>query len=173
MLFQLHDCTFKKKFYKPVSIRKSNLKFCRDTSIKDTYKTPKKQISVAVSSRNRSSPSELFLGKGVLKICSKFTGKHLWRGACRGGGGREANKMHQGENCQDFLKSGGCLTLSWRSLLSYGNQPIDLESQWTGFHMIGSSFMKELNSAISVIWPKMRNLNLGVFFDNIYTSKLL
>ena len=83
VLFQLHDCTFKKKFYKPVSIRKSNLKFCRDTSIKDTYKTPKKQISVAVSSRNRSSPSELFLGKGVLKICSKFTGKHLWRGACR------------------------------------------------------------------------------------------
>ena len=24
----------------------------------------------------RSSPPEVFLGKGVLKICSKFTGKH-------------------------------------------------------------------------------------------------
>ena len=24
----------------------------------------------------RSSPPEVFLGKGILKICSKFTGKH-------------------------------------------------------------------------------------------------
>ena len=29
----------------------------------------------------RSSPSELFLGKGVLKICSKFTGEHPCRSA--------------------------------------------------------------------------------------------
>ena len=29
----------------------------------------------------RSSPSELFLGKGGLKICSKFTGKHPCRSA--------------------------------------------------------------------------------------------
>ena len=27
----------------------------------------------------RSSHPELFLGKGVLKICSKFTGEHLYR----------------------------------------------------------------------------------------------
>ena len=29
----------------------------------------------------RSSHSELFLGKGVLKICSKFTEEHLWESA--------------------------------------------------------------------------------------------
>ena len=28
---------------------------------------------------SRSSPSEVFLGKGFLKICSKFTGEHLCR----------------------------------------------------------------------------------------------
>ena len=31
--------------------------------------------------RSRSSPSEVLLGKGLLKICSKFTGKHLCRSA--------------------------------------------------------------------------------------------
>ena len=31
------------------------------------------QLLLTVS---RSSPSEVFLGKGVLKICSKFTGEH-------------------------------------------------------------------------------------------------
>ena len=32
---------------------------------------------IALHVRNsRSSRSEVFLGKGVLKICSKFTGKH-------------------------------------------------------------------------------------------------
>ena len=30
---------------------------------------------------SRSSPSELFLGKGFLKICSKFTGEHPCRSA--------------------------------------------------------------------------------------------
>ena len=29
----------------------------------------------------RSSPPELFLGRGVLKICRKFTGEHLYRSA--------------------------------------------------------------------------------------------
>ena len=29
----------------------------------------------------RSSPPEVFLGKGVLKICSKFTGEHPCRSA--------------------------------------------------------------------------------------------
>ena len=29
----------------------------------------------------RSSPPEVFLGKGVLKICSKFTGEHPYRSA--------------------------------------------------------------------------------------------
>ena len=28
---------------------------------------------------SRSSHPEVFLGKGVLKICSKFTGEHQWR----------------------------------------------------------------------------------------------
>ena len=28
----------------------------------------------------RSSPSEVFLGKGALKTCSKFTGEHPCRG---------------------------------------------------------------------------------------------
>ena len=32
-------------------------------------------------SRDGSSPSEVFLGKGVLKICSKFTGEHPCRSA--------------------------------------------------------------------------------------------
>ena len=27
----------------------------------------------------RISPPEVFLGKGVLKLCSKFTGEHSWR----------------------------------------------------------------------------------------------
>ena len=35
------------------------------------------------------------------------------------------------------------LTLSWRTPLSYGNQ----SNQWTGFHMITGSVMKELISA--------------------------
>ena len=30
---------------------------------------------------NRSSPPEVILGKGVLKICSKFTGEHPYRSA--------------------------------------------------------------------------------------------
>ena len=29
----------------------------------------------------RGSPSEIFLGKGVLKICRKFTGEHPYRSA--------------------------------------------------------------------------------------------
>ena len=29
----------------------------------------------------RSSPSEVFLGKGILKICSKFIGEHPYRSA--------------------------------------------------------------------------------------------
>ena len=36
---------------------------------------------VLLSSRDGSSPSEVFLGKGVLKICSKFTGEHPCRSA--------------------------------------------------------------------------------------------
>ena len=32
-----------------------------------------------LSSGVRSSPPEVFLGKCVLKICSKFTGEHPWR----------------------------------------------------------------------------------------------
>ena len=31
--------------------------------------------------RSRSSQPEVFLGKGVLKICSKFTGEHLCQSA--------------------------------------------------------------------------------------------
>ena len=31
--------------------------------------------------RNRSNDLEVFLGKGVLKICSKFTGEHPCRSA--------------------------------------------------------------------------------------------
>ena len=31
--------------------------------------------------KNISSPSEVFLGKRVLKICSKFTGEHPCRSA--------------------------------------------------------------------------------------------
>ena len=27
---------------------------------------------------NRTSRPQVFLGKGILKICSKFTGEHLW-----------------------------------------------------------------------------------------------
>ena len=37
------------------------------------------------------------------------------------------------------------LTLSWRRLLSYRNQSIDLPSQWAGFYMITGSVMKGLN----------------------------
>ena len=33
----------------------------------------------SVKRKNRSSHSEVFLGNGVLKICSKFTGEHSYR----------------------------------------------------------------------------------------------
>ena len=36
------------------------------------------------------------------------------------------------------------LTLLWLKSLSYRNQSIDLR-EWTGFYMIGTSFIKELN----------------------------
>ena len=35
--------------------------------------------SISQLYKNRSSPPEVFLGKGVLKICSKFTGEHPCR----------------------------------------------------------------------------------------------
>ena len=35
--------------------------------------------SMRLDGRNGSSPPEVFLRKGVLKICSKFTGEHPYR----------------------------------------------------------------------------------------------
>ena len=47
-LFYYHNLSqYFKKFYKSVSIRKSNLKFCTVTSTKDLHQIPKNQISVA------------------------------------------------------------------------------------------------------------------------------
>ena len=36
----------------------------------------KNYLSIRPPVNNRSSRSEVFLGKGVLKICSEFTGEH-------------------------------------------------------------------------------------------------
>ena len=38
-----------------------------------------KEIEIFIRIKFRSSRSEVFLGKGVLKICSKFTGEHSSR----------------------------------------------------------------------------------------------
>ena len=43
---------------------------------KTSIKKERKQLDI-----NRSNPPEVFLGKGVLKICSKFTGEHPCRNA--------------------------------------------------------------------------------------------
>ena len=40
---------------------------------------PHKSLSRIISRRVRSSQLEVFLGKGFLKICSKFTGEHPCR----------------------------------------------------------------------------------------------
>ena len=50
-------------------------KYSRDLLIRNNYLG----ILDFVMTRSRSSPSEVFLGKGVLKIWSKFTGEHLYR----------------------------------------------------------------------------------------------
>ena len=39
----------------------------------------KNYLSIRPPVNNRSSRSEVFLGKGVLKICSEFTGEHPCR----------------------------------------------------------------------------------------------
>ena len=36
-------------------------------------------VQFQILRQSRSNPSEVFLEKGVLKICSKFTGEHPWR----------------------------------------------------------------------------------------------
>ena len=36
-------------------------------------------MTILLTSRTRSNPPEVFLGKGVLQICSKFTGEHPCR----------------------------------------------------------------------------------------------
>ena len=42
-----------------------------------------KQSKIQEKNIYRSSPTEVFLGKGVLKMCSKFTGEHpCW--SCKG-----------------------------------------------------------------------------------------
>ena len=46
-----------------------------------TLKCDQNQSRIHCNSTVRSSPSEVFLGKGVLKICSKFTGEHPCRSA--------------------------------------------------------------------------------------------
>ena len=43
--------------------------------------SPHKSLSRTISRRIRSSHLEVFLGKGFLKICSKFTGEHACRSA--------------------------------------------------------------------------------------------
>ena len=46
-----------------------------------TIISEKNSSRVRTSAIIRSSPSEMFLGKGVLKICSKLKGEHLCRSA--------------------------------------------------------------------------------------------
>ena len=38
-------------------------------------------VSHAPETKNKSNHPEVFLGKGILKICSKFTGEHTCRSA--------------------------------------------------------------------------------------------
>ena len=51
----------------------------RRSCFHDTLTLNDKSVLVrngSIQIRGRSSPPEVFLGKGVLQICSKFTGKH-------------------------------------------------------------------------------------------------
>ena len=114
----------------------------------------------------QSNHPEVFLGKGVLKICSKFTGEHLIEIALWHGRSpvnlRHFFRTHFLKNTsrwllqfliyesafvivinlqKSFTSLVFChtnLTLSWRRPLSYRNQSIDLCSNWlTAFVMKG------------------------------------
>ena len=59
-------------------------------------------------------------------------------------------QLQSGEVCWPWWNKEWCLTLSWRKSLSYKNQSIDLLcNQWTGFYMIGTSIIKELNLCLN------------------------
>ena len=51
------------------------------SAVKDKKTDPQKEFLQRFVLNLRSSPPEVFLGKGVLNICSKFTGKHPCRTA--------------------------------------------------------------------------------------------
>ena len=65
-----------KKLYEPVSVRKSNLKFCTVTSTKDSQQIPKNKISVLELLREKSSGN--YLRQDYLFSIEAFkTFKHL------------------------------------------------------------------------------------------------
>ena len=64
---RVFSCTFATYFPKHLFLR-TPLKGCFWTLLK-------------IPDRARSSHPDVFLGKGVLKICSKFTAEHPWRSA--------------------------------------------------------------------------------------------
>ena len=58
-------------------LRRSGIKLVNVKKIPKSTLTLESQLEISVRKFTfRSSPPELFLEKGVLKTCSKFTGKH-------------------------------------------------------------------------------------------------
>ena len=71
-----HDQNFLDKWYLKLkqfslSLMEDIVQFC-DKTINGTIA----KISTTEKQHNRSSPLEVFLGKGALKICSRSTGQH-------------------------------------------------------------------------------------------------
>ena len=55
---------------------------CKQNFLKPRPQTPIKQCNCKkISAQMQKQPLEVFLGKGVLKICNKFTGEHQFRSA--------------------------------------------------------------------------------------------
>ena len=68
--------TLHKKWSFPLRISSVNVTKCDHYTVESTKLSTWRTSGVSTS---RSSRSEVFLGKGVLKICNKFTGEHPCR----------------------------------------------------------------------------------------------
>ena len=77
--------------------------------------------------RRQNHPTEVFLEKGVLKICSKFTGEHQCRSAI---------SIKLQNNFIEITPRHGCSTVN---LLQFLRTPL-LESTSDGLLLIGKPF---------------------------------
>ena len=74
-LFTCLTCAYLKS-KRCFNVKSSIYYFCMKTKILADFQIC---ISVSLKKVSRSSPVDVFLGKGVLKICSKFTREHPGR----------------------------------------------------------------------------------------------